>query len=194
MEPGDLAGDPLEQIGAWTEEARRAGDTMPEAMCLATASADGAPSARMVLLRGLDHGLVFFTDYGSAKAADLQENPRAAAVLHYFGPAHRQVRASGPVERTSAEESDRYWATRHPQSRRSAVVSHQSSVIDSRDELERAVAALAGDPDPARPDRWGGYRLVPYEVELWEEGVHRLHDRIRFVRAAGGWRTARLSP
>lgn len=194
MEPGDLAADPLDQIRSWSDEARAAGEPMPEAMCVATASADGMPSARMVLLRGLDSGLVFYTDYGSDKAADLRDNPRAAALLHLRLPVHRQIRAAGPVERTSARESDDYWATRPPGSRRSAVASHQSSVIGSRDELEAAVAAVAGDPAPPRPERWGGYRITPDTVELWEERPDRLHERLRYVRDGGGWRIERLSP
>lgn len=194
MEPEDLADDPLDQIRSWVEEARKAGEPMPEAMCVATASAHGAPSARMVLLRGLDTGLVFYTDYGSDKAGDLRDNPRAAALFHFRQPAHRQIRAAGPVERTSARESDRYWATRPPGSRRSAVASHQSSVIGSRDELEAAVAAVAGGPAPPRPERWGGYRITPHTVELWEERPDRLHERLRYVREGGGWRIERLSP
>lgn len=194
MEPNDLAVDPIDQIRTWSEEARVAGEPMPEAMCIATASADGAPSARMVLLRGLDSGLVFFTDYGSDKAADLRDNPRAAALLHFYRPVHRQIRATGAVERTSAEESDRYWTTRPVASRRSAVASRQSSVIASRGELEAAVAAQGGDPDPARPDRWGGYRLTPHAVELWEERPDRLHERLRYVREGRGWRIERLAP
>jgi pyridoxamine 5'-phosphate oxidase len=148
----------------------------------------------MVLLKGLDSGLVFFTDYGSDKAADLSDNPRGAAVLHFHRPVHRQIRAAGPVERTGSDESDRYWATRPVASRRSAVASRQSAVIDSRAELEAAVAALAGDPDPARPERWGGYRLTPHTVELWEERPDRLHERLRYVREGRGWHVERLSP
>lgn len=167
---------------------------MPEAMCVATAGADGQPTARMVLMRGLDDGVVFYTDYGSAKARDLEANPRAAAVFHFLGPVHRQVRVAGAVERTSSQDSDRYWATRPPASRRSALASHQSSVIGGRAELEERVAGLAGTDEPARPERWGGFRIVPDQVEFWEEGQNRLHDRVRFVRDGGTWRTERLSP
>jgi pyridoxamine 5'-phosphate oxidase len=193
MDVADVARDPLRQVAAWLEEARRAGEPMPEAVCVATASAEGMPSARMVLLRGLDTGLVFYTDYGSAKASDLRDNPRAAALLHWLRPRHRQVRASGPVARTTPEESDRYWATRPEGSRRSAVASHQSAVLANRAALERAVAEL-GDEVPPRPDRWGGYRLTPETVELWEEGRDRLHDRLRYVRDGAGWRVERLAP
>lgn len=190
----DLDDDPLHRVAAWREEARSATDPMPDAMCVATASADGMPSARMVLLRGLDTGLVFFTDYESDKARDLRANPRAAAVLHFLRPVQRQIRASGTVERTSAEESDRYWDTRPLDSRRSAVASHQSAVIESRAQLERAVASLAGDPSPVRPERWGGFRLTPLAVEFWEEGPNRLHHRLRYVKVPAGWRMEWLSP
>lgn len=199
MEVSDVVSDPLRQLSAWMEEARAAGEPMPEAMCVATSAPDGAPSARMVLLRGLDTGLVFYTDYGSDKAADLEANPRAAAVLHWYTPVHRQVRASGPVTRTSPAESDAYWASRPIGSRRSALSSHQSQVVASRADLEAAVAQLAGlnadDPALARPERWGGYRITPTAVELWEEGPSRLHDRLRYrVAANGAWCIERLSP
>jgi pyridoxamine 5'-phosphate oxidase len=193
MEASDLDRDPLRQLEEWFEAARAAGEPMPEAMCVATSSGGGEPSARYVLMRGLDEGVVFFTDYGSDKAKDLEENPRAAAVFHWHLPLHRQVRIKGTVARTTAEESDRYWATRPAASRRSAVASRQSSVVASRQDLEAAVAALGG-AEPPRPDRWGGYRLLPSTIELWEEGAHRLHDRLRYRRDGNGWRVDRLSP
>lgn len=205
MEIADLRDDPLRQVGEWLETAREAGAPLAESMCIATAGADGAPSARMVLLRGLDSGLVFFTDYGSAKSVELAANPRAAAVLHWLRPVHRQVRVTGPVTRTTAAESDRYWASRPIGSRRSALASHQSEVVSNRAELEDRVASLAAcdddDPRLGRPDRWGGYRITPTVVELWEERPHRLHDRIRYRRAEAGagagdvtWVVERLSP
>lgn len=205
VEISDLRDDPLVQLAEWLEAARGAGAPMAESMCVATVGGDGAPSARLVLLRGLDTGLVFFTDYGSAKAADLEANPRAAAVLHWLVPVQRQVRVTGPVARTTAAESDRYWASRPVGSRRSALASHQSEVIASRAELEDRVVALAtfgdGDPQLARPDRWGGYRITPTAIELWEERPHRLHDRIRYRRTEEGarapgetWVLERLSP
>lgn len=193
MEAGDLDRDPLHQLGEWLEAARAAGEPLPEAMCVATANRDGQPSARYVLLRGRDVGVVFFTDYGSDKAKDIEENPRAAAVLHWYLPVHRQVRIMGTVSKTTSEESDRYWGTRPPASRRSAVVSRQSSVIAGRHDLEAAVAAL-GDTEPVRPDRWGGYRLLPSVLEFWAEGANRLHDRFRYQREGNGWRVDRLSP
>lgn len=193
MDTGDLDDDPLLQLGRWVEEARAAGEDLPEAMCVATADDEGMPSARMVLMRGLDHGVVFFTDYGSNKARDLAANPRAAAVFHLPRPVRRQVRVRGSVERVTGEESDRYWLTRPAASRRSATASHQSSVLESRAVLEAAVEAL-GDSEPDRPDRWGGYRVTPTEIEFWQEGPARLHDRIRYARDGEGWRVERLSP
>ncbi len=193
MDVTDLDHDPLRQLDEWFEAARAAGDPMPEAMCLATANRDGQPSARFVLMRGRDEGVVFFTDYESDKGEDLEENPRAAAVLHWYVPVHRQVRISGTVVKTTAEESDRYWASRPAASRRSAVGSHQSSVVATREELEAACAAL-GDSEPPRPERWGGFRIVPSVVEFWEEQPFRLHDRIRFLREEDGWRVQRLAP
>lgn len=193
MQCSSLSDDPLNQLAVWRDAARDAGEPMPGAMCVATASSAAVPSARMVLLRGLDTGLVFFTDYSSAKGADLEANPRAAVLFHWYLPVHRQVRVTGAVARTSDEESDRYWESRPPASRRSAVVSDQSAVLTSRSELERRVADL-GDAVPDRPARWGGYRVTPEVVELWEEGPDRLHDRIRYRRVEGGWQMDRLSP
>ncbi len=193
MEARDLARDPLHQLDEWMAAARAAGEPMPEAMCVSTVSHDGQPSARYVLLRGRDDGVVFFTDYGSDKARDLEENPRAAAVFHWHRPVHRQVRITGTVTKTTAEESDSYWATRPPASRRSAHVSQRSSVVADKHDLEAAVAAL-GDAEPGRPERWGGYRLVPSALEFWEEGANRLHDRFRYQREREGWRIDRLSP
>lgn len=193
MEAVDLDPDPLRQLDVWLAAARAAGDPMPEAMCLATADRHGAPSARYVLMRGRDLGVVFFTDYGSDKAKDLAENSQAAAVFHWHLPVHRQVRIRGAVTKTTAEESNLYWGSRPAASRRSATASRQSSVIAGRQELEAAVAAL-GDEDPARPERWGGYRILPSALEFWEERPSRLHDRIRYLREGDGWRVDRLSP
>ncbi len=198
MDATDLDPDPLRQLQAWMAAARDAGQPLPEAMCVATSSPDAEPSARMVLLRGVDSGLVFFTDYGSPKAADIEATGRAAAVLHWMLPVQRQVRVTGAAARVAAIESDRYWATRPVGSRRSALASHQSEVVASRAELQARVDELArlpdDDPALARPDRWGGFRITPDTVELWEAGAFRLHDRIRFRRAGAGWTAERLSP
>jgi pyridoxamine 5'-phosphate oxidase len=191
--------DPLTQLTRWLESARTAGEPMPEAMAIATATIDGRPSSRMVLLRGLDRrGLVFYTDRESEKGRDLKSNPFAAALFHWFLPVHRQVRVNGAVEEVDDEQSDAYWHSRPLGARLSAVASHQSDVVAGRAVLERRMAELAeGLPEgvgPARPDRWGGYRIRPEVVELWEEGADRLHDRLRYQSVLGGWTVERLSP
>ena len=188
--------NPEQLLDRWLSEARAAGAPLPEAMALATTRPDGSPAVRMVLLRGLGPGLVFFTDTGSDKGTDLRHEDRAAVAFHWHVPVHRQVRVSGPTVPVSDEEADRYWSTRPPGARRSAAASHQSSVISGRDQLLGAVADLErryGDEVP-RPARWGGYRLSPGVFEFWEEGPDRLHDRIRYRRDGGGWVSERLSP
>ena len=164
---------------------------------LATATRDGRPSARAVLVRGVDErGIAFYTNYESRKGHELSDNPRAAlcSVWHTL---HRQVRIEGTVRRLSGEESDAYWAQRPPQARLSAAASAQSEVVASRRELEDAVAALARrhpDGDVPRPARWGGLLLVPDSFEFWQGRDGRLHDRIRFRRAGDGWIVDRLAP
>ena len=188
----ELDADPVAELRAWLEEARAAGIELPEAMTLATATADGAPSARMVLLKDADErGLSFFTNYESRKGVELAENPRAALVV-YWHALGRQVRVEGSVERLPAAESDAYFESRPPGSRRSAAVSPQSAVIASREELARAAAAL-GDDVP-RPPGWGGYLLVPSLWEFWQHRVDRLHDRFRYRPGEGGWVVERLAP
>jgi pyridoxamine 5'-phosphate oxidase len=199
MDETSVDPEPMTQLSRWFDAARGAGETMPEAMAVATATADGFPSVRMVLLRGLDQrGLVFYTDRESEKGGELTANPVAAALFHWFLPAHRQVRVSGAVEEVDDVESDAYWQARPLGSRRSAVASHQSQVIESKRELERRVAQLAetypGDAGPPRPPRWGGFRIRPDVVELWEEGADRLHDRLRYRPQSRGWALERLSP
>ena len=199
VEEASVDPDPMTQLSSWLEVARGAGEPMPEAMAVATATTEGRPSSRMVLLRGIDHrGLVFYTDQESGKGQELKENPFAAALFHWFKPVHRQVRVTGAVEVVEASLSDSYWQSRPPGSRRSAVASHQSQVIVSRAVLEEEVTKLAeafpGDSGPPRPLRWGGYRIRPDVVELWEEGTDRLHDRLRYSVQFGIWRIERLSP
>ena len=199
VEEGSVDRDPMTQLSLWLEVARGAGEPMPEAMAVATATTEGRPSSRMVLLRGIDQrGLVFYTDQESGKGQELKANPFAAALFHWFKPVHRQVRVTGAVEVTDASLSDAYWQSRPPGSRRSAVASHQSQVIASRSVLEEEVAKLAetfpDDLGPPRPLRWGGYRIQPELVELWEEGADRLHDRFRYRSESGIWRMERLSP
>ena len=194
----DLDADPLRQLSVWLDAARAAGQPMPEAMTVASATGDGVPSARLVVLRGLERGLVFFTDCDSDKGAELAANPRAAAVLHWLAPVHRQVRVAGPTERVSEDEADGYWGTRAPAARVAAAASRQSRVVASRAALETQVRdSLARHPDGAevaRPRRWGGFRVLPSSVEFWQESPDGLHDRIRYRSAGGGWTTERLSP
>jgi pyridoxamine 5'-phosphate oxidase len=171
---------------------------LPEAMTLATATSDGRPSARMVLLRGFDdRGFGFFTNYASQKGRELAENPVAALVL-YWSTLGRQVRITGSVVKQSAEESSRYFHARPRASQLSAVVSRQSEVISSRTILEEGVAALAREYEGKEvplPTNWGGYRLVPEVIEFWLHRDSRLHDRIRYQRGEGqGWIIERLSP
>jgi pyridoxamine 5'-phosphate oxidase len=177
----DLDADPLRQLSAWLDAARAAGQPMPEAMTIASATSDGVPSARLVVLRGLRRGLVFFTDCESDKGAELTANPRAAAVLHWLVPAHRQVRVAGPAERVSEDEADEYWGTRAPAVRLSAAASRQSRVVASRAVFPR-------------PRRWGGFRVLPSSVEFWQESPDGLHDRIRYRAQGSGWIIERLSP
>jgi pyridoxamine 5'-phosphate oxidase len=177
--------DPLEQFHAWLET---------EVVALATASTEGAPSVRMVLLKSADErGLVFFTSYVSRKGRELAENPRAAMLVHMPG---RQIRIEGEVEKVSAEESDTYWETRPRGSQIAASVSNQSEPIESREALEEAFDELdAANPgEIPRPSHWGGYRLVPDAYEFWEHRENRLHDRIRYRRDGSTWKSERLNP
>ena len=198
MDVTDLDADPLRQLATWLNAARAAGQPMPEAMTIASATSDAIPSARLVVLRGLRRGLVFFTDCESDKGAELAANPRAAAVLHWLVPAHRQVRAAGPVERVSEDEADEYWSTRASSVRLSAAASYQSRVVASRTVLEMQVQDMRwrhpGGDDVPRPRRWGGFRVLPSRVEFWQESPDGLHDRIRYRRGSGGWIIERLSP
>lgn len=198
MDVTDLDADPLRQLSVWLDEARGAGQPMPEAMTVATATSDGVPSARLVVLRGLRRGLVFFTDCDSGKGVELAANPRAAAVLHWLVPVHRQVRVAGPAERVSEEEADEYWSRRAPAVRLAAVASRQSQVVDSRAALETQLTDIAqrypDGADLARPPRWGGFRVLLSSVEFWQEAPDGLHDRIRYRQEGTGWITERLSP
>jgi pyridoxamine 5'-phosphate oxidase len=199
MDVNDLDADPLRQLGGWLDAARAAGQPMPEAMTIATATSDGVPSARLVVLRGLRRGLVFFTDGESDKGAELTANPRAAAVLHWLAPVHRQVRVAGPVERVSEDEADQYWSTRAPAARLTAAASRQSRVVASRSALETQVRDLGqrhpGGARVTRPLRWGGFRVLPARVEFWQEAPDGLHDRIRYRQVHDGdWVKERLSP
>ena len=176
------------------EEARAAGVPVPEAMTLATADGDGKPSARMLLLKGVDErGFSFFTSYESRKGRELEANPRAALVF-YWRLLGRQVRVEGTVRKLPPEESDAYWATRPPRSRAAAAASRQSESIESRDELEAEFVRLLPGDEVSRPERWGGYVLEPETIELWQHRDDRLHERTRFTRAREGWLRELLAP
>jgi len=198
----DLAAEPVEQFRRWFEVARDSGLHEPEAMVVSSVGADGSPSSRYVLLKGLDHGFVFFTNVESRKGRELDARPQAAICF----PWHllsRQVRVVGAVERVSDAESDAYFATRPRGSQIGAWASAQSEVLADRAELEARTAAtearFAGAEVP-RPPHWGGYRVVPAEVEVWQGRADRLHDRFRYTRSAstsahdGPWTISRLAP
>jgi len=192
-----LSQEPLEQFEHWFAEAKRAGVEVPEAMTLATADGEGAPSARMVLLKGVgEDGFVFYTGYGSRKSEELEQNPHAALVF-YWRPLGRQVRVEGSVERVSEPETAAYFATRPRGSQLAAWASQQSRPLGSREELERRYAELEREYEGREvplPPHWGGYRLRPEAIEFWEHRENRLHDRIRYTRAREGWKVERLSP
>jgi pyridoxamine 5'-phosphate oxidase len=194
-----LDADPLAELRRWLDEARKAGLHEPEAMALATATAAGTPSVRMVLMRGLDErGFSFFTNYESRKASELDANPEAAVALNWGPPLRRQARAEGRAERLSEEESLAYFRTRGRESRLGAWASPQSRALADRDELDGRYDAASvrfdGVDDVPLPPFWGGYRLVPRSVELWQNRPNRLHDRARYERADGGWTRVRLAP
>ncbi len=189
---------PFDQFRKWLEEARRAELLEINAMILATVSADGQPSSRTVLLKGLDaRGFSFFTNYESAKAADLAANPRAG-VTFLWKELQRQVNITGTVEKVTREESAAYFAVRPRASQLGAVASAQSRVIPDRVALEAAFAAASAahpDGEVPLPEHWGGYRLIPQTIEFWQGRRSRLHDRLRYTRQAGdSWKIERLSP
>jgi pyridoxamine 5'-phosphate oxidase len=198
LSEGDLAADPFAQFQLWFGQAVAAGLPQPNAMTLATASADGRPAARMVLLKGLDEqGFMFYTNYESRKATELAANPWAALVF-FWVEFHRQVRVEGHVAKVMADESDAYFASRPLGSQIGAAASPQSQVIAGRAPLDARVreleAAYAGGAVP-RPPHWGGYRVIPTAIEFWQGRLNRLHDRLRYRRdEAGGWLVERLAP
>lgn len=194
---GDVADDPIEQFTAWFEQALHSEVLEPNAMCLATAAPDAHPSARMVLLKGVDErGFVFYTDYRSRKGRELAANSQAA-LCFFWGELERQVRVVGQVERTSREESNSYFQSRPVGSRIGAWTSQQSSVLSSREPLEQELAhnqERFSDGAVPLPDHWGGFRVVPAEIEFWQGRSSRLHDRIQYVLEGNVWIKRRLSP
>jgi pyridoxamine 5'-phosphate oxidase len=194
---GELDPDPLRQFQRWFDEARAAGIPLAEACAVATASASGAPSARMVLLKEADaRGFVYATNFGSRKGRELAENPRAS-LLFYWHALGRQVRVEGSVEQVDAAESDAIWQARPRASRLSALASKQSEPVASREELERRVTELEHELDGReveRPEWWGGYRVVPDELEFWQHRDDRLHHRFRYRRRGDAWAIDELQP
>jgi pyridoxamine 5'-phosphate oxidase len=197
LDEKDVSPDPFVEFARWFAEAQAAEAAEVNAMVLATASADGRPSARMVLLKGFDkRGFVFFTDYRSRKAEELEENLRAALGF-YWSELERQVRIEGTVTRTSLQESEAYYRTRPMGSRLGAWASYQSRPIGSREELEadlQEVERRFSGPEVPLPPHWGGYRVSPECFEFWQGRESRLHDRIRYARERDGWKIERLSP
>jgi pyridoxamine 5'-phosphate oxidase len=199
LRDSECATDPFTQFQRWWQDALEARLPQPEAMTLATCTADGKPSARMVLLRGFDErGFVFYTNYQSRKGQELLAHPLAALVL-YWEPLDRQVRIEGRVEKTSPDESDLYFQQRPRGSRLGAWASPQSQQLQDREELERLYQEVeerfAGDGPVPRPPDWGGFRVVPAVIEFWQGRPNRLHDRLRFRREQGQpWTRERLAP
>jgi pyridoxamine 5'-phosphate oxidase len=198
LDESDLAPDPFQQFSRWFQQAIESGALEPNAMTLATATRNGAPSARMVLLKEVDErGFVFYTNYDSQKGRELAENPRAALVF-YWANLSRQVRVVGEVARVTRKESLAYFRQRPLGAQLGALASRQSQVIPNREVLEQRVAELAAqypEGDVPLPDDWGGYRLAPRAIEFWQGRPDRLHDRLRYTRAPDGrWVIERLSP
>jgi pyridoxamine 5'-phosphate oxidase len=195
--PDARPGTPLGRVREWFEEAAASGLVEAERMALATATPDGRPSVRIVLLKGIDDdGIRFYTNYGSRKGRELEANPRAAATL-YWQPLQRAVRLEGPVERLSSEESDAYFATRPRGAQIGAWASAQGTVLSDRAELDERVQETEErfPEEVPRPDYWGGYRLRPDAVEFWQGRPDRLHEREHFLLGPdGAWRAERLSP
>ena len=196
LDESEVARDPFTQFGAWFEAALRAQLPGPNAMCLATADAAGAPDARTVLLKGFDErGFVFYTNTQSRKGRELAANPRAT-LLFFWAELERQVRIEGRVEPVSAAEADEYYRSRPLGARHGAWASPQSEVLPNRSTLEAKLAEVtrALGEDPPRPPHWSGYRVVPHALEFWQGRPSRLHDRVRYRQDRGSWIIERLAP
>ena len=198
LDENSVDSNPINLFRVWFDEAIASGSRLPDAMTLATATKDGKPSARVVLLKQVDdEGFVFYTNYRSSKAKELEENPQAALVF-YWTQLDRQVRVEGRVERVSPAESDEYFKTRPRESQIGALASPQSEVVESREVLEksfRELDELYRDRPVERPAHWGGYRLKPERIEFWQNRTGRLHDRILYeLQAEGSWSIKRLAP
>ena len=197
LRESDVDPDPIVEAMKWIDEAQRAGVPDWDSMVVATADRNGSPSARFVLLRGVDgRGFRFYSNYDSAKGRDLAENPRAALVLHW-NELGRQVRVTGSVTRLTPEQSIDYWQNRPLESRLSAWASQQSEPVADRAALEAAVESVReqyADGDVPLPPFWGGYLVAPDEIELWQHREDRLHDRLHYRRSASGWTMERLQP
>jgi pyridoxamine 5'-phosphate oxidase len=197
LHEADMDADPIVQFNKWFEKVIEADLHEPNAMILATATPDGRPSARTVLLKGYDErGFVFYTNYEGRKASELEANP-ACALLFYWGELERQVRIEGRAVRLSGEESDAYFASRPRGSRLGAWASEQSRPVENRSILEERVKALEAEYEGReipRPAFWGGYRVQPDSIEFWQGRENRLHDRLVYGRIGGGWKMQRLQP
>ena len=196
LDESAVLADPLAQFAHWYDDAQKAELTMPNAMALATVSRAHKPSQRVVLLKGVDAGgFVFYTDYHSRKGREIDGNPQAALLFAWL-PLERQIRIEGTLTRVQAAESDAYFATRPLGSRHAAIASPQSAVIANRAALEQrytAAVRTTGDTPP-RPPHWGGYRLMPLEMEFWQGRENRLHDRLVYRKTGDGWKMERLAP
>jgi pyridoxamine 5'-phosphate oxidase len=196
LDADSVKNDPIDQFNNWLEEAMKAEILEPTAMHLATVSAEGKPSGRIVLLKGIDTGFLFFTNYESKKGQDLAINP-FASLTFYWAELERQVRIEGSIEKVSKDISEKYFHSRPKGSQIGAIVSPQSQVITDRSVLEEKIVSLEKqyqDSLPPRPEHWGGYRLLPIALEFWQGRASRLHDRIRYRKEGINWMIERLAP